>query len=225
MPLSITWGTLAGAALPATALLVQQHYPAMRLADAARYDSAPLFGFRRPAVARLPPRPLNTLRGSGYPHRCMWSFSCFLSSLLWDELVGFATATGQALHGASIPAGSGRIGVGTWWLSMSEQASIQARETLRGRSLTQAQYASSCEACLPQDRHSEARTAGQPNDRVSAARSLRCGDSMVAAMVVDPCIKLSHRRISLVSTGAKIPKHLHGGWASALWSDVVGGYK
>jgi hypothetical protein len=47
---------------------------------------------------------------------------------------------------------------------------------------------------------------------------------MVAAIVVDPCIKLSHRRISLVRTEAKILKHLHDGWVSALWSDVVGDY-
>ena len=47
---------------------------------------------------------------------------------------------------------------------------------------------------------------------------------MAASIFVDPCIKLNRRKVSLMRRKPK-PRTPFGGWASALWSDVVGDYR
>jgi hypothetical protein len=48
---------------------------------------------------------------------------------------------------------------------------------------------------------------------------------MAASIFVDPCIKRSHRKVSLMRGKPKPRTPFSGGWASALWSDVVGDYR
>jgi hypothetical protein len=48
---------------------------------------------------------------------------------------------------------------------------------------------------------------------------------MAASIFVDPCIKLNHRKGSLMRGKPKPRTPFGGGWASALWSDVVGDYR
>src|ERR1051326_8326706 len=48
---------------------------------------------------------------------------------------------------------------------------------------------------------------------------------MAASIFVDPFIKMSHRKVSLMRKKPKPRTPFGGGWASALWSDVVGDYR
>lgn len=45
---------------------------------------------------------------------------------------------------------------------------------------------------------------------------------MAASIFVDPCIKLSHRKGSLIRRAAETSDTFAVCWASAPWSDVVG---
>ncbi len=47
---------------------------------------------------------------------------------------------------------------------------------------------------------------------------------MAASIFVDPCIKLSHRKGSLIRRAAETSDTFAVCWASAPWSDVVGDY-
>jgi hypothetical protein len=48
---------------------------------------------------------------------------------------------------------------------------------------------------------------------------------MAASIFVDPCIKVRHRKGPLIRRAAETLYPFGGGWASALWSDVVGDYR
>jgi hypothetical protein len=47
---------------------------------------------------------------------------------------------------------------------------------------------------------------------------------MAASIFVDPCIKLNHRKGSLIRRAAETSDTFAVCWASAPWSDVVGDY-
>ena len=48
---------------------------------------------------------------------------------------------------------------------------------------------------------------------------------MAASIFVDPCIKLNHRKGSLIRRAAETSYTFAVCWASAPWSDVVGDYR